>query len=420
VSDASASILAPFRVRSYRYQWPADLATSWAFEMETLILGWYVLVETGSVLLFTVFASLYHLGTLLAPIFGTMGDRIGTRILLSGMRAFYTLLAATVMTLALTGVLTPVYVLITAGLVGIVRPSDMGMRAALVGDIMPPGQLMGAMSVQRTTMDTARIAGALTGAGVVAALGIGPAYIVVTTLYATSFLLTRKVAGRRHTPNLAPDAVAVVAGRSPWRDLKAGLAYVWNTPLLLGVMCLALLVNLTAFPLYNGLLAYVAKEIYHTDQTGLGYMVACAASGALTGSIVLSRFGSLVRPGRMLVVCAATWYAMLLLLAHTQHLGTGMIVLFFVGLAHSLGQIPMFSVLLRSADERYRGRVMGIRMMMIYGMPMGMLMSAPLIGRIGYTAMATLYCAIGFVFIVVIVLRWREYLWRADAPANRR
>jgi hypothetical protein len=80
----------------------------------------------------------------------------------------------------------------------------------------------------------------------------------------------------------------------------------------------------------------------------------------------------------------------------------------------------MFSVLLRTADERYRGRVMGIRMMMIYGMPMGMLMAAPLIGRIGYTAMATLYCAIGFVFIVVIVLRWRAELWRTDAPANRR
>src|SRR5262245_13186455 len=215
MSDARVSALAPFRIRSYRFQWPADLATSCAFEMEMLILGWYMLVETQSVLLFTLFASLYHVGTLLAPMFGTIGDRIGTRVLLSGMRAFYAVLAASVMTLAFTGVLAPAYVLITAGLVGIVRPSDMGMRAALVGDIMPPGQLMSAMSVQRTTMDTARIAGALTGAGVVAALGIGPAYIVVTTLYATSFLLTRKVAGRRHTPNLAPDAAAVVAGRSP-------------------------------------------------------------------------------------------------------------------------------------------------------------------------------------------------------------
>src|SRR5262245_8321318 len=33
--------LAPFGIRSFRFQWPADLATSWAAEMEMLILGWY-------------------------------------------------------------------------------------------------------------------------------------------------------------------------------------------------------------------------------------------------------------------------------------------------------------------------------------------------------------------------------------------
>jgi hypothetical protein len=55
---ARPSALAPFRIRNYRFQWPADLLTSWAFEMETLILGWYVLVETGSVLLLTLFADL--------------------------------------------------------------------------------------------------------------------------------------------------------------------------------------------------------------------------------------------------------------------------------------------------------------------------------------------------------------------------
>ena len=55
--------------------------------METLILGWYVLVETQSVLLLTVFASLQYLGTLLAPMFGVMGDRIGHRNLLCAMRA---------------------------------------------------------------------------------------------------------------------------------------------------------------------------------------------------------------------------------------------------------------------------------------------------------------------------------------------
>src|SRR5512134_1685089 len=168
----------PFSVRSFRFQWPADLAASWAFEMEALILGWYVLVETGSVLWLTLFASLQYTGTLLAPMFGVMGHRIGTKKLLCTMRATYFTLASTLMTLAFTGVLTPVYVFMIAALMGIVRPSDMVMRYGLIGETMPPTRLMGATSVSRTTQDSARIAGALTGAGVVAALGIGPAYVV--------------------------------------------------------------------------------------------------------------------------------------------------------------------------------------------------------------------------------------------------
>ncbi|HEV7800944.1 MAG TPA: hypothetical protein VGP15_07690, partial [Burkholderiales bacterium] len=76
--------LAPFRIRAFRYQWPADLATSWAFEMETLILGWYVLVETQSVVMLTLFASMQYGGTLIAPFFGLLGDRLGHRNVLCG------------------------------------------------------------------------------------------------------------------------------------------------------------------------------------------------------------------------------------------------------------------------------------------------------------------------------------------------
>ena len=64
------AMLAPFATRSFRFQWPADLLTSWAFEMETLILGWYVLVETNSVLLLTVYGALLYVGTLISPIIG--------------------------------------------------------------------------------------------------------------------------------------------------------------------------------------------------------------------------------------------------------------------------------------------------------------------------------------------------------------
>ena len=113
--------------------------------------------------------------------FGVAGDRIGHRNLLAAMRAIYVALSATLMILALTGYLSPLYVFIVAAAMGLVRPSDLGVRSALVATIMPHNQLIGAISISRTTMDTARIAGALSGAGLFAALGMGPAYAAIVS-----------------------------------------------------------------------------------------------------------------------------------------------------------------------------------------------------------------------------------------------
>jgi MFS family permease len=419
-APSRASALAPFRVRSFRFQWPADLATSWAFEMETLILGWYVLVETQSVFMLTVFASLQYLGTLLAPMFGVVGDRIGQRNLLCAMRGLYATLATVLMSCAFLGLVTPEIVLAITAVFGLVRPSDIGMRAALVAETMPPERLVGAMSIQRTTQDSARIAGALSGAGLVALLGMGPAYAAVVTFYVISVLLTFK-AGAARPPHHAARGVAGGSARpSPWRDLREGLAYVWNTPHLQGAMCFAFLLNLTAFPLFTGLLPYVAKEVYFSDQTTLGYMVAGASFGALLGAMVLSRFGHTVRPARTGLVFGAGWYVMLILFAHTPHPAAGIAILMVTGISQSLGLIPMSAMLLRNSDPQYRGRVMGIRMLAIYGNLPGLLISAPLIAHIGFPMTATLYCAIGLVFTLVIAVHWRAHLWRREAPANTR
>jgi MFS family permease len=414
---ARVSAFAPFSVRSFRFQWPADLGTSWAFEMETLILGWYVLVETRSVLMLTLFASLQHIGTLLAPMFGVMGDRVGHRKVLATMRAVYTLLALTLMTLAYSGLLTPAYVLCIAGVMGLVRPSDIGMRTALVGATMPSDKLMGAMSIQRTTQDSAKVAGALSGAGLVAILGIGPAYTVVASFYAISTVLTLK--GAR--PQVVTKKSAPAADRaSPWGDLRAGLAYVWNTPLLLASMCFAFLLNCTAFPLMNGLMPVMAKEIYQTDQTGLGTLVAAGGFGALMSAVVMSRFGHGVRPARTMIIFSAGWYVSLLLFSQTTHPSMGIPFLILAGLSQGLSQIAMATMLIRNSDERFRGRIMGIRMLAIYGNIPGLLLAGWLIQRIGYPLTATLYCLMALVFIVIVAARWRTQLWRRDAPANSR
>jgi MFS family permease len=414
-----APALAPFRVRSFRFQWPADLATSLAFEMENLILGWYVLVETQSVLMLTVFASLTFIGTFFAPMFGVMGDRLGHRNMLCAMRALYMTLAASLMTLSFLDALSPAVVLGIVAMLGLVRPSDIGMRNALIGETMPVTQLMGAMGIQRTTQDSARVVGALTGAGLVAALGMGPAYAVVTTFYFASLVLTLRAGGARHL--VPPDGGAARTGRtSPWRDLREGFAYVWNTPHLRAVMLLAFLLNLTAFPLFMNLLPVVAKDVYEGDRTLLGYMVACGASGALLGSIAMSRHGAAMQPARTMIAGAVAWLALILVFAHVPSPLAGIPLLILGGFFASSGQVAMAAILLRNSDPQYRGRLMGIRMLAIYGNVPGLLLAAPLIARYGYAGTATLYCLFGLAFTVVITLCWRGELWRLEAPANSR
>jgi len=405
---ARPSMLAPFRVPSFRFQWPADLLTSWAFEMENLILGWYVLVETGSVLWLTVFGALQYFGTLIAPMMGVTSDRIGHRNLLIGMRAIYALLAATLMTFAFLGAVTPTIVLIIAALMGAIRPSDLGVRSALVAETMPSDRLIAAMSIARTTTDSARIAGALAGAGVFAVFGMGPAYVFVTAFYVLGSLLLLGIAppSRHISLALTPEST------SPWRDLKDGIAQVWNTPILLAVVWLAFLANLTAFPILNGLLPYVAKDVYALDQTGLGYLVAAFAAGALLGSIALSRVGAGVHLTRLMVVWTFAWYALVLVFAQMQGALGGFISLVLVGVGQSFAMVPLSIILLRAAGERFRGRVMGVRMMAIYSLPIGLLAGGVLIDQVGFRAMASLYAMIGLVFTLIIVLRLPTVLWR--------
>lgn len=410
------SVLAPFRVRSFRFQWPADLAMSWAAEMEMLILGWYILTETRSVVLLTLFASLQWIGTLIAPMFGVAGDRLGHRNVLCAMRAFYAVQAGVLMLLAYGGMISPVAVFVITAAMNLVRPSDLAMRYALVGETMPREQLMPATSIERTTVESARIFGALTGAGLFAALGMAPAYTVVTAFYVLAFVLTLGVRVERTKAK----GDAEVKRPSPWTEVKEGFGYVRRSPVLVPTLCLACLVNFSAYPMSMGLLPYFVKDVLLSDQTGLGYAAASFAAGALCGSIALTRFGGAISAGRWMLSFALGWYLMLAIFAQQQTLTAAIAILFFTGLAQSLCLVPMSAILLRHSEERYRGRVLGIRMFAIYGLPVGLLVAGPLIEYLGFPVMASLYCLIGSALTVFIAYRWRHHLWDVNAVANRR
>lgn len=407
------AMLAPFQVRSFRFQWPADMVTSWATEMEVIVLGWYILVETDSVLLLTALASLQFIGTLVAPFLGLVGDRVGHRNLICIMRVFYLALAAVMAMVLFAGWLNPVIVFAVSAMAGMVRPSDMGLRNVLVVETMPADRLMSAISLARITGDTARIAGALAGAGTVAALGMGPAYLAIMALYAIAALLSLGIASRR-----PGSARARLGTTSPFRDLREAATVVLATPQQLATILLAFLVNLTAYPFVLGLTPYIAREVYRTDQTGLGYLVAGTACGAVAASLLLSRMGPAARPARLMLTFSLVWHGLVLVLAHVESFAIGMPVLVLMGVAQGLCIVPMSMVLLRNAPPELRGRIMGLRMLAVYGLPMGLLIAGQLIEHLGFAATAMIYGVTGIGCTLLILFCWHAHLWPRGAPAN--
>lgn len=412
---ARVPALAPFGIRSFRFQWPADLLASWAFEMEAVILGWFVLVATGSVLALALFGSLQFLGTLISPFFGMAGDRIGNRNLLCLMRGTYLAVALMLMALFLTDHADPVPIFVLSAIVGLVRPSDITLRNLLVGETMPGELLMRAMGVSRTTADTARIVGALSGATLVAALGSGFAYVAVSAVYVASFALTFNV-GVRQLRRLTD----TVSTSSTLSTLKEGFVYVWSLPELRAAMSLAFLMNFAAYPLVGSLLAHVAKDIYGLDQTGLGWLLASFAGGALLGSIAVSTHGAWIRPARTMLIAALLWFGLNVAFAWARTPAIGAPLLFATGFVQSFCMVPMAVLLLRRSEPAFRGRVMGVRMLAVYGLPLGLLLSGPLVEAWGFAVTASIYSLVGIALTLLIAARWRAHVWHREAASNHR
>jgi len=205
-------------------------------------------------------------------------------------------------------------------------------------------------------------------------------------------------------PHPAEELVDATLRRSPLRDLKQGIAYVWTTPRMRAAMWIAFLVNLTAFPMSNGLLPYIVRDIYGAGQPALGYLSASFAIGSLIGSMALSMIGG-VRVARLMIGATVMWYAMLLVFAQVQTVPAAIACLMLAGFSQSLTMISIAVILMRTASEHFRGRVMGVRMMVIYGLPLGLLAAGSLIDLIGFAATGTLYAALGLVLILAIGVR---------------
>ena len=114
----------------------------------------------------------------------------------------------------------------------------------------------------------------------------------------------------------------------------------------------------------------------------------------------------------------AAWFLAILLFGQTRSLPFALVLLFTSGFVQSFCMLPLAAVMLRTSSDEMRGRVMGMRMLAIWGLPLGLVAAGPIIAGLGYSAFTALYGGVGLAATIAIGYRWRRALWYPSAAAN--
>jgi MFS family permease len=274
-----------------------------ATQIQSAVLGWQVYLLTNDPFalgLVGLAEAVPFLGLTLVG--GWAADRSDRRrvSLLSFVAVGLSGLALLVLSLGRPGPVLPLYG--AQVLAGIGRAFFRPASAALGTELVPRQHYENAATWRSSTFHAAMVLGPALGGGLIALGGPRLAYGVVVTFSATGLLLMATIAPR---PRPAIAAGSIGAG------LSEGIRFVFSQPILLGALSLDLFAVL--FGGATALLPIFARDILGVGEVGFGFLRAAPAVGSIVMALLLARFGSFQRAGRVLLWCVAgfgvTWMA---------------------------------------------------------------------------------------------------------------
>ena len=389
-------------LRNYRLLWAADLAVTWADFMEMLILSWYVLSHTNSPLLLGFYAALRFSGSLGAPFFGLVVDRFNRGMLYAVSRTVLLVIAASFLLLSTSDALSPFLVLILSTISGFSKTFDQVVRNSLLPEVVGHDRLQSGLALSRTGRDITQIAGPITGGLLMSTFGLSQCFIVIFCLYISSLVLVMRI-------RLLSNVSVLKQGRL-WADLWDGIRYIQGRPVLLSLLLLAFIVNIFAYPFSNSLLIVFAKDVLATDSSGLGALMGFYAAGAILGSLIVATLSGQMYPGRVMFCAAAVWHMGIMVMSAVHGFYLSIPVIFVIGTAQSVTVVILLMLIIDLVPYDVRGRIIGLRQLAVYGLPIGLIITGFTAGEIGILSALILTCIMGLISLVVILICWPEIL----------
>ncbi len=370
---------APFHYRDFRLFIAMVLIASLCQQSLGVAVGWDLYERTGSpmALAWAGLAQFIPVLLFFLPA-GQIADRYDRRrVVAASLTMWVAASAVLVWSAAHAAPVVTIYAALVA--VGASTVLNRAGRDALLSQLVPSALLARAVTWNSTVFQTASVAGPALAGLLIAALGTAGDSTGGTAGATAASSGTGASSGSAiavYAFNLGGMLVAMalallirphplVAGKRPstWADVFGGLAHVWRTKVVLGLVTIDLFAVLLGGAV--ALLPIYAKDILHVGATGLGWLAAAPAVGAVCMAFVHARARPDLHAGRAFLWAVAVFGIATIVFGLSRWYWLSFMALVVVGAADNVGAVIRQTAVQLYTPDELRGRVAAVNRVFI-------------------------------------------------------
>jgi MFS family permease len=361
-----SSALQALKYRNFKLFYGGQFISITGNYIQTVAQAWLVYRLTGSAALLGLVAFSGQIAVfVLAPISGVVADSRSRRGILFATQLAPMVLTFTLAMLVLSGRVQVWHVFTIASLLGVVNAFDFPVRQAFVAELVTREDLMSAVTLNSSMINSARTIGPGIGGVLVATIGEGWCFLANAVSYVAVIigLLMIKTEAK---PRMSA------------QHIRAGIVEAFNFARHTGpVGALLVLLGLISFMglRYEILMPVYTKEMLHGGPKEFGLLMGASGVGAILGSLILATLGKVRSLGDWVGFAAAGFGASLILLSKSHSFWLAAAAMLLIGFTMVTQLDASNTLVQRIVPDELRGRVMAIWVMMLSGLaPFGSLL----------------------------------------------
>lgn len=394
---------AALRFRDFRLLIGGRLIAQIGEAMVSVAVGWELYERTGDAFALGLIGLVQIVPVMLLSLpGGYVADRYDRRLVTLFSQLVLIICALVLTAISFTqGSLVLLY--LTLAVIGAARAFNNPAEGALTPMVVPQEHFFSAATWNTTVWQFSAILGPAVGGAIIALTNsAGWVYLInalAGLVLVTALLLIRS----RQSEFASPD-------ETPLQALRGGIRFVRDQRVILSAISLDLFAVLLGGAAF--LLPVFAKDILHTDATGLGILRAAPSVGALMMVTIISRMPPMNHAGRTLLLAVAGFGVVTIIFGLSTSFLLSLAMLFAMGALDNISVIVRHTLIMTYTPDAMRGRVGAVSSVFIGmsnelgGFESGL--TAALLGPVG----AVVFGGFGTVVVVALIARLAPELRR--------